>query len=141
MAIILSKRKETGTKCADMAACATFQNCDSLQDITAEVAITDVRSSYENFCVSVTKHRNHQRVRSREPSRIPQKKLARIFGKSRNVRQLARKTIMKNFSQTSNIHHYTKAYAFQRGAMCSYRYYRTKQNTNDSAKYEQFHSD
>lgn len=104
-------------------------------------------------------HQNHQRVRSREPSRIPRKELARILRKSRKLRQLVRKTIVKNFPQ-----YYTKATAFQRASMYMYtcRYnicscgkrnsfrVRLKQiiakhNTSNSAKqdtnYEQLHAD
>ena len=64
------------------------------------------------------------RTRSREPSRIPVKKLQRVLQKSRKVRKYVRRTLRKNFPQSSGIHYVTHA-AFQRqymyGYSCTYR--------------------
>ena len=73
------------------------------------------------------------------------------------MRQSAR-FYFKEFSTASNIHHYTKASAFQHESMYTFRYYicscgkrnssrvrlkqiTTKQNTNNSAKYQRLHAD
>ena len=79
------------------------------------------RSRYAKFRANVAgKHRNCQRDRSREPSRIPRKQLAHVFRKSRKLRQFARNAISRNFPKSSNIHYYTSAAASERANM--YRY-------------------
>ena len=79
------------------------------------------RSRYERFKASATsKRRTRRRARSREPSRIPRKKLARVLGKSRQFRRLARNSILRNFPKSSNIHKYTTVVAFQRASMYGY---------------------
>lgn len=60
-----------------------------------------------------TRGRRHK-LRCREPSRIPQKELTRVFRKSRKLRREVRRAISKNFPKSSHIHYYVRFIALQR---------------------------
>ena len=79
------------------------------------------RSRYERFKANATRKRHTcRRARSREPRRIPPKELARVLRKSRQLRRLARNSILRNFPKSSKIHDYTAVVAFQRASMYGY---------------------
>ena len=65
------------------------------------------RSRYDKF-VYFNRPRTHGiRVRDREPSRIPKKRITRILKKSRKVRRLLRTYIRKSIPKSSRMHLFT----------------------------------
>ena len=83
--------------------------------------VCNCRSRYDKF-VYFNRPRTHGiRVRDREPSRIPKKRITRILKKSRKVRRLLRTYIRKSIPKSSRTHLLTnkareKIYA--RGIRC-----------------------
>ena len=83
--------------------------------------VCNCRSRYDKF-VYLNRPRTHAtRVRDREPSRIPKKRITRILKRSRKVRRLLRTYIRKNIPKSSRMHLLTnkareKIYA--RGIRC-----------------------
>ena len=71
------------------------------------ISIEGCRSRYAEFihchCVKASCHTVR---RDREPSRIPVKRLTRVFKKSRKIRRLVKKHIIKNIPRSSRIHIY-----------------------------------
>ena len=96
----------------------TFHECDLFEKSTQlpvivnddddddeSFLIGNCRSRYEKFLYSTRHTRTHAvRVRNREPSRIPHKKISSILHKSRNVRRLLRTYITKNIPRSSHMH-------------------------------------
>ena len=81
------------------------------------------RCHLDIFKVSITSRSKRQICRkagSREPSRIPEKKLAHVLRKSRQLRRLVKKAVRNNFPKSSNIHHYTSVVVFQHLSMYGY---------------------
>lgn len=99
------------------AAMNTFEECDLFEkamqfsvishddDDDESFLIKNCRSQYEKFLYFTRHTRNHAvRVRDREPSRIPHKKISSILQKSKNVRRLLRTYIKKNIPRSSHMH-------------------------------------
>ena len=103
-----------------LAAMNTFDECDLFEkamqfsviahddddDDDDESFLTkNCRSRYEKFLYSTCHTRTHAvRVRDREPSRIPYKKISSILHKSRNVSRVLRTYIKKNIPRSSRMH-------------------------------------
>ena len=69
--------------------------------------VCNCRSRYDKF-VYFNRPRTHGiRVRDREPSRIPKKRITRILKKSRKVRRLLRTYIRKSIPKSSRMHLFT----------------------------------
>ena len=69
--------------------------------------VCNCRSRYDKF-VYLNRPRTHAtRVRDREPSRIPKKRITRILKKSRKVRRLLRTYIRKSIPKASRMHLFT----------------------------------
>ena len=69
--------------------------------------VCNCRSRYDKF-VYFNRPRTHGiRVRDREPSRIPKKRITRILKKSRKVRRLLRTYIGKSIPKSSRMHLFT----------------------------------
>ena len=69
--------------------------------------VRNCRSRYDKF-VYFNRPRTHGiRVRDREPSRIPKKRITRILKKSRKVRRLLRTYIRKSIPKSSRMHLFT----------------------------------
>ena len=69
--------------------------------------VCNCRSRYDKF-VYFNRPRTHGiRVRDREPSRIPKKRITRILKKSRKVRRLLRTYIRKSIPKASRMHLFT----------------------------------
>ena len=69
--------------------------------------VCNCRSRYDKF-VYLNRPRTHAtRVRDREPSRIPKKRITRILKKSRKVRRLLRTYIRKSIPKSSRMHLFT----------------------------------
>ena len=69
--------------------------------------VCNCRSRYDKF-VYLNRPRTHgTRVRDREPSRIPKKRITRILKKSRKVRRLLRTYIRKSIPKSSRMHLFT----------------------------------
>ena len=98
------------------AAMNTFHECDLFNKATQlsviasdendeSFLIGNCRSRYDKFLYFTRHMRTHAvRVRDREPSRIPHKKISSILQKSRNVRRLLRTYIKKNIPRSSRMH-------------------------------------
>ena len=66
--------------------------------------VCNCRSRYDKF-VYLNRPRTHAtRVRDREPSRIPKKRITRILKKSRKVRRLLRAYVRKSIPKSSRMH-------------------------------------
>ena len=66
--------------------------------------VCNCRSRYDKF-VYLNRPRTHAtRVRDREPSRIPKKRITRILKKSRKVRRLFRAYVRKSIPKSSRMH-------------------------------------
>ena len=74
-------------------------------DNNESFSIKNCRSRYEKF-VYFGRHTRARavRVREREPSRIPERKITSILHKSRTVRRLLRTYIKKNVRRSSRMH-------------------------------------
>ena len=69
--------------------------------------VCNCRSRYDKF-VYLNRPRTHAtRVRDREPSRIPKKRITRILKKSRKVRRLLRTYIRKSIPKSTRMHLFT----------------------------------
>ena len=69
--------------------------------------VCNCRSRYDKF-VYLNRPRTHAtRVRDREPSRIPKKRITRILKKSRKVRRFLRTYIRKSIPKSSRMHLFT----------------------------------
>ena len=69
--------------------------------------VCNCRSRYDKF-VYLNRPRTHAtRVRDREPSRIPKKRITRILKKSRKVRRLLRTFIRKSIPKSTRMHLFT----------------------------------
>ena len=78
---------------------------DDDDDDDESFLIGNCRSRYEKFLYLTRHTRTHAvRVRDREPSRIPHKKISSILHKCRNVRRLLRTYIKKNIPRSSRMH-------------------------------------
>ena len=97
-----------------------FKKCEVPEELSvtfgSEAALDDDsvgRSRYERFyCVHINCMRENRsrRRRSREPSRLPLKKLSDVFTKRRKLRRLTREYISNNIPKSSKIHCYTRAH-------------------------------
>ena len=85
------------------------------------ITIKDSRSRYAEFI-----HRNcvksscHTVRHDREPSRIPVKRLTRVLQKSRKIRRLVKKHIIKNVPRSSGINIYITCRSFCRTLVYSH---------------------
>lgn len=71
------------------------------------LSITDCTSSYTEFIHHHCAKSDSSVRRDHEPSRIPLKQLTHVFQKSRKIRKLVKKYIIKNVPHSSQIHLYT----------------------------------
>lgn len=76
-----------------------------VHDNNEPISIKNCRSRYEKF-VHLSRHTRTRavRIRDREPSRIPLRKITSILHKSRNVRRMLPKYIKKNIPSSSRMH-------------------------------------
>ena len=77
---------------------------DSNDEAFSINTVCNCRSRYDKF-VYFNRPRTHGiRVRDREPSRIPKKRITRILKKSRKVRRLLRAYVRKSIPKSSRMH-------------------------------------
>ena len=84
---------------------------DKLNDSNDETfslnTVCNCRSRYDKFDYFNRPRTHGIRVRSREPSRIPKKRITRILKKSRKVRRLLRTYIRKSIPKSTRMHLFT----------------------------------
>ena len=69
--------------------------------------VCNCRSRYDKFVYFNRPSTHGIRVRDREPSRIPKRRVTRILKKSRKVRRLLRTYIRKSIPKSSRMHLFT----------------------------------
>ena len=107
--------------------CNIFEKAEQLSPLVqVEESTNYPRSRFEQFMYFEGVKRHRHKLGDREPSRITVKHLARVFGKSRKIREAVRKYIKKNFPKSSRIHMFTSKGAFRRTKESYTNYARTR---------------